>query len=170
MDLAWKTFNTIANKALQNLVNKCRDDERDKYGDNILEWKDRGVPSIYDWITTNNWPKLCDYWCSDEFARRSHQNCVNRAASNESSFATTVSVNMLVHKQKFVRCFILSKQLSSISVDLNENWYFFCVEMFIHNRRMRTSGSRDGLTSCSYRHISERRRGNLFQRRRKKHK
>jgi hypothetical protein len=106
MVLVWKTFERIANKAIQNLLNKCRDVSKNQYGDNILEWKARGVPNTYDWITANNWLKLCDYWCTEAFAKRSERNQQNRTASGESAFATTGSVNMLVHKQKFVRCFI----------------------------------------------------------------
>ena len=119
MDQAWKTFSSIANKLLQNMLNKCKDDAKDKYGDNILEWKDREVPSTYDWIKGDNWLKLCDHWCTEDFAIRSEQNHKNRTSSKEATFASTGSVNMLVHKQRFVRCFISSKQLISILVYSN---------------------------------------------------
>ncbi|XP_078152562.1 uncharacterized protein LOC144547733 [Carex rostrata] len=101
MDRAWKTFSSIANKLLQNLLSKCKKEAKERYGDNILEWKDRGVPSTYDWITVNNWLKLCDHWCTDDFAMRSEQNQRNRTSSKEATFASTGSVNMLVHKQRF---------------------------------------------------------------------
>ena len=118
MAKAWKTFSSIANKLLQNMLNKCKVDAKDKYSDNILEWKDQGVPSTYDWITGDNW-LMCYHWCSEDFANRSEQNHKNRISSKEATFASTGSVNMLVHKQRFVRCFISSKQLISISVYSN---------------------------------------------------
>jgi len=111
IDEAWKTFDKIADKAIQNNLHKCKDEATKLYGNNIQEWKQHPVPSsTYDWIKPNIWPELCDYWCSPTFAKRSEQNAANRNKSGESSFASTGSVNMLVHKQRFVRC---------ISIDSN---------------------------------------------------
>ncbi|KAF3335417.1 hypothetical protein FCM35_KLT19924 [Carex littledalei] len=100
IDAAWKTFSTIADKAIQNNLHKCKEMAMKLYGNNIQEWKQQQTPPPYDWIKPNVWPKLCDYWCSEAFAKRSEQNRENRIASGESAFATTGSVNMLVHKQR----------------------------------------------------------------------
>ena len=75
----------------------------------MLEWKERGAaPHPYDsWIKQAYWPGLVDHWCRDAFASRSTRNASNRANA-EGSGATTGSVNMLVHKQRFVSYFSLN--------------------------------------------------------------
>ena len=106
---AWETFRRVADGRLQDMLNKCRRDAKRKYGDSMTEWKERGTaPHPYDsWILPPYWPDLVDHWCSDTFARRSTRNAANRANA-EGSGATTGSMNMLVHKQRFVSCFSLN--------------------------------------------------------------
>ena len=75
----------------------------------MIEWKEHGAaPHPYgSWIKPMYWPGLVDYWCSDAFANLSARNAENRANA-EGTGATTGSVNMLVHKQRFVSCFSLN--------------------------------------------------------------
>lgn len=107
--IAWDVFRRIADKRLQDMLNKAREAATKSYGDSMLEWKERGAaPRPHDsWIKPEFWPGLVDHWCSDVFARRSQRNALNRANA-EGSGATTGSVNMLVHKQRFVSCFSLN--------------------------------------------------------------
>ena len=106
---AWETFRRVADGRLQDLLNKCKRDAKKKYGDSMTGWKERGAaPRPYDsWILSSYWPDLVDHWSSDAFARWSARNAANRANA-EGSGATTGSVNMLVHKQRFVSCFSLN--------------------------------------------------------------
>ena len=106
---AWSTFRKIANGRLSDMLNKCKGAATKQYGDSMVEWKERGAaPRPYcEWIIPDYWPGLVDHWCSDDFASRSKRNAENRASA-EGSGATTGSVNMLVHKQRFVSCFSLN--------------------------------------------------------------
>ncbi|XP_078166181.1 uncharacterized protein LOC144560813 [Carex rostrata] len=84
------------------MLNKCKAAAKKSYGESMLEWKERGAaPRPYDaWIQPAYWPGLVDHWCSDAFASRSQRNAENRASA-EGAGASTGSVNMLVHKQRF---------------------------------------------------------------------
>ena len=105
---AWSTFKKIANARLKDMLNKCKGAATKQYGESMVEWKERGAaPRPYcEWITPAYWPGLVDHWCSDDFTSRSKRNAENRANA-EGSGATTGSVNMLVHKQRFVSCFFI---------------------------------------------------------------
>ena len=106
---AWTTFRKIADVRLLDMLNKCIKVATKSYGDSMLEWKERGAaPRPYDaWIQPAYWPGLVDHWCSDAFASRSQRNAEN-SASVDGAGASTGSVNMLVHKQRFVSCFSLN--------------------------------------------------------------
>ena len=74
--IAWDVFRKIADKRLQDMLNKTRDAAIKCYGEELLEWKERGAaPRPHDsWIKPEFWPGLVDHWCSDAFARRSQRN------------------------------------------------------------------------------------------------
>ena len=93
---------------MQDMLHKAQLAAKKAYGDNMQEWKEHSAPHPHEWITPTSWPEVIDYWCSDAFVNRSQRNKINRAAAGESSGATTGSVNMLVHKQRFVSCFSLN--------------------------------------------------------------
>ena len=91
---------------MQDMLYKAQLAAKKAYGDNMQEWKEHSAPHPHDWISSENWPGVVDHWCSDAFASRSVRNKVNRAAV-EGSGATTGSVSMLVHKQRFVSFFFI---------------------------------------------------------------
>ncbi|XP_078167089.1 uncharacterized protein LOC144561865 [Carex rostrata] len=99
---AWSTFRKIANARLKDMLNKCKGAATKQYGDSMVEWKERGAaPRPYcEWITPAYWPGLVDHWCSNDFTSRSKRNAENRANAKGSG-ATTGSMNMFVHKQRF---------------------------------------------------------------------
>ncbi|XP_078157321.1 uncharacterized protein LOC144553107 isoform X2 [Carex rostrata] len=100
---AWDTFRKIADKRLADMLNKAKLQATRKYGDEMLSWKEHGAaPHPFHWIKSDYWPGLVDYWCSDAFATWSQRNASNRANA-KSSGATTGSVNMLVHKRRFMQ-------------------------------------------------------------------
>jgi uncharacterized iron-regulated protein len=103
MRVALEVFTRIANKRLQDMLCKARGTALKLYKtDNYQEWKERGPPSTYSWIKRENWTVLCDRWSTEKFEEISQRNSKNRLASGESSFSTTGSISILVHKDRLV--------------------------------------------------------------------